>query len=51
MTPEDADLQLILGAAREAGALAASMRAAGLTIEYKAGNSRSPTPTWPPTPC
>jgi myo-inositol-1(or 4)-monophosphatase len=39
MTPEDADLQLILDAAREAGALAASMRTAGLTIEYKTGNS------------
>jgi myo-inositol-1(or 4)-monophosphatase len=39
MTPEDADLQLIVDAAREAGALAASMRAAGLSIEYKAGNS------------
>ena len=39
MTTEEADLQLILDAAREAGALAASMRAAGLTITYKAGNS------------
>ena len=39
MTPEDADLELILDAAREAGALAARMRKAGLKIEYKAGNS------------
>lgn len=33
------DLQLILEAAREAGALAAKLRTAGLTVEYKAGNS------------
>lgn len=34
-----ADLELILDAAREAGELALRMRAAGLTIDYKPGNS------------
>lgn len=34
-----ADLDLILDAAREAGELALRMRAAGLTIDYKPGNS------------
>lgn len=34
-----ADLALITQAAQEAGALALKMRAAGLTIEYKAGDS------------
>jgi len=33
------DLALILDAAREAGALALALRAAGLTTEYKAGDS------------
>ena len=39
MIDAQADLDLILEAAREAGALAARMRMAGLTVEYKAGNS------------
>jgi len=39
MTDAAADLALITRAAREAGALAVELRAAGLTIEYKAGDS------------
>ena len=39
MTGADPDLSLILEAAREAGALAARLRMAGLQVEYKAGNS------------
>ncbi|HEX5378444.1 MAG TPA: 3'(2'),5'-bisphosphate nucleotidase CysQ [Phenylobacterium sp.] len=39
MTTAQADLELLLDAAREAGALAAKLRSEGLTIEYKAGDS------------
>jgi myo-inositol-1(or 4)-monophosphatase len=39
MTTAQADLELILQAAREAGALAAQLRSAGLEVEYKTGNS------------
>ena len=38
-TDAAADLALILDAAREAGELALRLRAEGLQVDYKAGNS------------